>query len=88
MDRLIRILDRDGLRKAITEVLVDARMHPRSKSDVLGILGRSVRSDAALTAKIQYKPTSGVVHRRSCAMKDGLISPAGSVKLAPKADLF
>ncbi|WP_409188730.1 hypothetical protein [Bradyrhizobium sp. RDM4] len=33
VDRLIRILDRDSLREAITEVLVHARVHPRSKSD-------------------------------------------------------
>ncbi|UFW71215.1 MULTISPECIES: hypothetical protein [unclassified Bradyrhizobium] len=33
VDRLIRILDRDGLRDAITEVLVDARVHPRPRSD-------------------------------------------------------
>ncbi|WP_409187597.1 hypothetical protein [Bradyrhizobium sp. RDM4] len=32
VDRLMRILDRDSLREAITEVLVDARVHPRSKS--------------------------------------------------------
>jgi hypothetical protein len=29
IDRLIRILDRESLRDAITEVLVDARVHPR-----------------------------------------------------------
>ncbi|WP_027520160.1 hypothetical protein AB8Z38_30425 [Bradyrhizobium sp. LLZ17] len=29
VDRLIRILDRDSLREAITEVLVNARVHPR-----------------------------------------------------------
>lgn len=34
IDRLIRILDRDGLRDAITEVLVDSRVHPRPKADV------------------------------------------------------
>ncbi|MFK4724886.1 putative iron-regulated protein [Bradyrhizobium niftali] len=34
IDRLLRILDRDSLRDAITEVLVDARVHPRPKSDV------------------------------------------------------
>ncbi|MCK1498927.1 hypothetical protein [Bradyrhizobium sp. 188] len=33
IDRLIRILDRDGLRDAITEVLVHARVHPRPRSD-------------------------------------------------------
>ncbi|UPJ29741.1 hypothetical protein [Bradyrhizobium sp. CW1] len=33
VDRLIGILDRDALRDAITEVLVDSRVHPRSKSD-------------------------------------------------------
>jgi hypothetical protein len=33
IDRLIRILDRDSLRDAITEVLVDARVHPRPKSN-------------------------------------------------------
>ncbi|MCK1414832.1 hypothetical protein IVB55_18000 [Bradyrhizobium sp. CW4] len=33
IDRLIRILDRDSLRDAITEVLVDARVHPRPRSD-------------------------------------------------------
>ncbi|MET4297165.1 hypothetical protein ABIB06_007838 [Bradyrhizobium sp. LB8.2] len=31
IDRLIRILDRDSLREAITEVLVDARVHPRPR---------------------------------------------------------
>ena len=34
IDRLLCILDRDSLRDAITEVLVDARVHPRPKSDV------------------------------------------------------
>ncbi|MCK1714248.1 MULTISPECIES: hypothetical protein [unclassified Bradyrhizobium] len=34
VDRLLRILDRDSLREAITEVLVDARVHPRARSDV------------------------------------------------------
>ncbi|WP_448031563.1 hypothetical protein [Bradyrhizobium liaoningense] len=34
VDALIRILDRDSLRDAITEVLVDARVHPRPKADV------------------------------------------------------
>ena len=34
IDALIRILDRDALRDAITEVLVDARVHPRPKLDV------------------------------------------------------
>jgi hypothetical protein len=34
IDRLLRILDRDSLRDAITEVLVDARVHPRPKADV------------------------------------------------------
>ena len=33
-ERLIRILNRDSLRDAITEVLVDARVHPMPKSDV------------------------------------------------------
>jgi hypothetical protein len=33
VDRLLRILDRDSLRNAITEVLIDARVHPRPKSD-------------------------------------------------------
>lgn len=33
IDRLIRVLDRDELRDAITEVLVDARVHPRPRSD-------------------------------------------------------
>jgi hypothetical protein len=32
--RLLRILDRDSLRDAITEVLVDARVHPRPRADV------------------------------------------------------
>ncbi|SDK01653.1 hypothetical protein SAMN05216338_108017 [Bradyrhizobium sp. Rc2d] len=31
---LIRILDRDSLRDAITEVLVDSRVHPRPKTDL------------------------------------------------------
>jgi hypothetical protein len=35
VDRLLRILDRDSLRDAITEVLVDTRVHPRPESDVL-----------------------------------------------------
>lgn len=34
VDKLIRILDRDRLRDAITEVLVDSRVHPRPKTDV------------------------------------------------------
>lgn len=34
IDTLMRILDRDALRDAITEVLVDARVHPRPKADV------------------------------------------------------
>ncbi|MCK1415486.1 MULTISPECIES: hypothetical protein [unclassified Bradyrhizobium] len=34
VDWLHRILDRDGLRDAITEVLVDARVHPRRRADV------------------------------------------------------
>ncbi|PDT68563.1 hypothetical protein CO683_15215 [Bradyrhizobium ottawaense] len=34
VDALIRILDRDGLRDAITEVLVDSRVHPGPKSNV------------------------------------------------------
>lgn len=29
IDRLLRILDQDSLRDAITEVMVDARVHPR-----------------------------------------------------------
>lgn len=33
IDRLLRILDRDALRDAITEVLVDSRVHPRPKVD-------------------------------------------------------
>ncbi|MCK1753814.1 hypothetical protein IVA78_00885 [Bradyrhizobium sp. 137] len=33
VDRLISILDRDSLRDAITEVLVDSRVHPRPKAD-------------------------------------------------------
>lgn len=31
---LMRILDRESLRDAITEVLVDSRVHPRPKADV------------------------------------------------------
>lgn len=34
IDALIRILDRDALRDAITEVLVDARVHPRPRVDI------------------------------------------------------
>lgn len=34
VDALIRILDRDNLRDAITEVLVDARVHPRPGIDI------------------------------------------------------
>ena len=34
IDRLICILDRDSLRDAITEILVDARVHPRPRADV------------------------------------------------------
>lgn len=34
VDALIRILDRDALRDAITEVLVDSRVHPRPKTNV------------------------------------------------------
>ncbi|MBW7965337.1 hypothetical protein [Bradyrhizobium sp. BR 10261] len=34
VDALIRILDRDALRDAITEVLVDSRVHPRPKADL------------------------------------------------------
>lgn len=34
VDTLIRILDRNRLRDAITEVLVDSRVHPRPKMDV------------------------------------------------------
>ncbi|EHR03217.1 hypothetical protein [Bradyrhizobium sp. WSM471] len=33
IDRLIAILDQDELRDAVTEVLVDARVHPRPKPD-------------------------------------------------------
>jgi hypothetical protein len=33
VDRLLRLLDRDSLRDAITEVLVDSRVHPWAKSD-------------------------------------------------------
>lgn len=33
IDRLIAILDQDELRDAVTEVLVDARVHPRPRSD-------------------------------------------------------
>ena len=33
IDRLIRILDRESLRDAITDVLVDARVHPRRETD-------------------------------------------------------
>lgn len=32
VDRLLRILDQDNVRDAITEMLVDARVHPRPKS--------------------------------------------------------
>ncbi|MET4372547.1 hypothetical protein ABIA99_005256 [Bradyrhizobium sp. LB12.1] len=31
--RLLRILDRDSVRDAITEVLVDSRVHPRPRAD-------------------------------------------------------
>jgi hypothetical protein len=34
IDRLLRILDRDTLRDAITEVLVDERSRPRPRADV------------------------------------------------------
>lgn len=34
LSKLIRIVDRDRLRDAITEVLVDSRVHPRPKTDV------------------------------------------------------
>ncbi|MCK1489079.1 hypothetical protein IVB14_01105 [Bradyrhizobium sp. 180] len=34
INRLIQILDRDSLRDAITEVLVEARVHPRPRADV------------------------------------------------------
>lgn len=34
VDRLLRILDRDSLRDAITEVLVHERVHPRTRADV------------------------------------------------------
>lgn len=33
IDRLLRILDQDGLRDAITEVMVDARVHPRPRPE-------------------------------------------------------
>ncbi|MCK1712673.1 MULTISPECIES: hypothetical protein [unclassified Bradyrhizobium] len=33
IDRLLRILDRNSLRDAITEVPVDARVHPRPRAD-------------------------------------------------------
>ncbi|MBR0986071.1 hypothetical protein [Bradyrhizobium liaoningense] len=33
VDTLLRILDRDALRDAITEVLVDSRVSPRLKAD-------------------------------------------------------
>ncbi|RQH15693.1 hypothetical protein [Bradyrhizobium sp. RP6] len=33
VERLIRILDRDALRDAITEVLVDSCVHPRPAAD-------------------------------------------------------
>lgn len=31
VDALMRILDRESLRDAITEVMVDARVHPRQR---------------------------------------------------------
>ncbi|MCK1337697.1 hypothetical protein IVB38_17100 [Bradyrhizobium sp. 38] len=34
VDRLIAILDLDSLRDAITEVLVDSRVHPRPQSEI------------------------------------------------------
>ncbi|MGC0326247.1 hypothetical protein ABIG06_006876 [Bradyrhizobium sp. USDA 326] len=34
VDALIRILDCDALRDAITEVLVDSRVHPRPKANI------------------------------------------------------
>ena len=34
INRLIRILDRDELRNVVTEVLVDARVHPRPRLDI------------------------------------------------------
>lgn len=34
VDRLLRILDRDSLRDAMTEVLVHERVHPRPRADV------------------------------------------------------
>ncbi|MCK1356576.1 hypothetical protein IVB56_37255 [Bradyrhizobium sp. CW7] len=34
IDRLLRILDRDSLRDAMTEVLVNERVHPRPIADV------------------------------------------------------
>jgi hypothetical protein len=35
VDRLLRILDRDSLRNAITQVLVHERVHPRPRAEVL-----------------------------------------------------
>lgn len=34
IDRLLRILDRDSVRDAIVEVLVDSRVNPRPSADV------------------------------------------------------
>jgi hypothetical protein len=34
IDRLLRILDRDSLRDAMTEVLVNERVHPRPIAEV------------------------------------------------------
>lgn len=44
VDRLLRILDRDSLRDAITEVLVDtAGANPRPRADVPEIDGAATR---------------------------------------------
>lgn len=63
IDTLIRILDRDALREAITEVLVDARVHPRPKADVpvhttphrIGVLTQRAEK-APLTLRLQQTP--------------------------------
>ncbi|MCK1653845.1 hypothetical protein IVA88_20720 [Bradyrhizobium sp. 149] len=36
VDRLLRMLDRDSVRDAITEILVDSRVHPRPRADGRG----------------------------------------------------
>lgn len=61
IDRLLRILDRDSLRDAITEVLVDARVHPRPKSGCAGMDGHVTRrrqkpniSMSAMSAKAGF----------------------------------